>query len=297
MTVLRVPTPDTRSLEVLTGGDPHGRAWLLHTGSPSAAVHHPGIDAAAAGLGLRLVTWSRPGYGASTPRELPPGGPRFVDDVADAVAVLDHLGIEEFVTLGWSGGGPRALGCAALLPQRCRAAASLAGVAPRDAAGLDWSAGMAPENVAEYAAAQAGAEPYAAYLTEEFLPVLQAGPDDLVASLGELLTPVDRQALTSAEARYLAESFHRAAAQGVRGVRDDGLACVAPWGFDLADIRVPVAVWQGRQDAMVPYAHGVWLAQHVPGAHAHLFDDEGHLSLVDRMPEILTDLVRMAGWS
>lgn len=297
MTVLQVPTADARSLEVLTGGDPDGRAWLFHTGSPSAAVHHPAIDAAAAALGLRLVTWSRPGYGASTPRELPPGGPRFVDDVADAVTVLDHLGIEDFVTLGWSGGGPRALGCAALLPQRCRAAASLAGVAPRDAAGLDWFAGMAPENVAEYAAAQAGAEAYAAYLTREFLPVLQAGPDDLVASLGELLTPVDRQALTPDEARYLAESFHRAAAQGVRGVRDDGLACVAPWGFDPADIRVPVAVWQGRQDAMVPYAHGAWLAEHVPGAQAHLFEDEGHLSLVDRMPEILTDLVRIAGWA
>lgn len=299
MPYLQVTTPDARSLEVLTGGDPEGRTWLFHAGSPSAAVPHAAIDDAAAALGLRMVTWSRPGYGASTPRDLPSDGPRFVDDVADAVTILDHLGAEEFVTLGWSGGGPRALGCAALLPDRCRGAASLAGIAPRDAADLDWSAGMAPENVAEYAAAQAGATAYAAYLTAEFLPVLNAGPEDLVAGLGELLTPVDRRALAEDPgfAGYLAESFRRAAAQGVRGVRDDGLACVAPWGFDPTAIRVPVAVWQGRQDAMVPHAHGVWLAEHVPGAQAHLLDDEGHVSLVHRLPEILTDLVRISGWA
>ncbi|MCY7395421.1 MAG: alpha/beta hydrolase [Nocardioides sp.] len=297
MTYLEVPTPDGRTLEVLTGGDPDGRTWLFHSGSPSAAVPYAPIDRVAADLGLRMVTYSRPGYGASTPRELPADGPRFAHDVADVVAVLDHLGAEEFVTLGWSGGGPRALACAALLPQRCRAAASLAGVAPHDAEGLDWSAQMAPENVAEYAAARAGAETYAAYLTTDFLPVLQAGVDDLVAEMGGLLTPVDRAALTGEHAVWVAETFRRAAAQGVRGVRDDGLACVAPWGFDLASITVPVAIWQGRQDAMVPYQHGVWLAEHVPGAQAHLLEDEGHLSLVNRLDEIVADLKRLADWS
>lgn len=297
MTFVDVRTPDGRTLEVLTGGDPDGRTWLFHSGSPSAAVPYAPIEEIAAGLGLRMVTYSRPGYGASSPRDLPPDGPRFVDDVTDVETILEHFGTDEFVTLGWSGGGPRALACAALLPERCRAAASLAGVAPRHGAGLDWFAGMAPENVAEYAAAQQGPEAYAAYLTADFLPVLQAGPDDLSAAMGELLSPVDRAALSGAYPAYLAETFHKAAAQGVRGARDDGLANVREWGFDLASITVPVAIWQGRQDAMVPYAHGVWLAEHVPGAQAHLFEDEGHLSLVGRLEEILADLVRLAGWS
>jgi pimeloyl-ACP methyl ester carboxylesterase len=81
----------------------------------------------------------------------------------------------------------------------------------------------------------------------------------------------------------------------VVGARDDGLAATRPWGFDLASITVPVAVWQGGQDAMVPFAHGQWLAAHVPGAEAHLPDDEGHLSLTLRIEEILSDLVRLAG--
>ncbi len=155
-TYTEVTTPDGRTLEVLLGGDPEGFALVFHGGSPSAAVPYAPFDDAATAAGLRLITYSRPGYGASSPRRSEQGAPRFADDVADTAAILDHLGVEEFVTLGWSGGGPRALGCAALLPDRCRAAASLAGVAPRHAPDLDWSAGMAPENVAEYATADQG---------------------------------------------------------------------------------------------------------------------------------------------
>ena len=153
---------------------------------------------------------------------------------------------------------------------------------------------MAPENVAEYTAAAKGPDAYAEYLTAEFIPILQAGPDELAAALGDLLTPVDAAALTGELAEYLAQTFHRAGAQGVIGVRDDGLAAFAPWGFDLGSITVPVAIWQGRQDAMVPFAHGEWLAAHVAGAQAHLFEDEGHLSLINRLDEILADLRRLA---
>lgn len=290
--IVQVPTHGDRVIEVLTGGDPDGLALLHHGGSPSAAAEYAPLDATAAALGLRLVTYSRPGYGASTPRPEPG---RYVDDVDESVAVLDHLGIEEFVTLGWSGGGPRALACAALLPGRCRAAASLAGVAPYDAGDLDWFAGMAEENHAEYHAAEAGPAAYDAYLDEHFTPILQATPAELDEALGGLVTAVDKDALTPAMSDWLARTFRRAGAQGTRGVRDDGIAAVSPWGFDLADVRVPVSVWQGRQDAMVPFAHGEWLAAHVPGAQAHLLDDEGHISIVHRLGEVLADLRRLAG--
>ncbi|HRD64505.1 MAG TPA: alpha/beta hydrolase, partial [Nocardioides sp.] len=189
----------------------------------------------------------------------------------------------------------RALGCAALLPGRCLAAASIAGVGPHDGAGLDWKAGMAPENVAEYTAAETGRAAYDAYLEKEFLPVLQADADDLADAMGELLPPVDRAALDRPFLEWLTETFHRAGVQRTAGVLDDGQAAVRPWGFDVGAITVPVAIYQGRQDAMVPFAHGEWLAAHVPGAEAHLTDDDGHLTLVTRLPEILADLKRLAG--
>ncbi|MDH2415421.1 alpha/beta fold hydrolase [Nocardioides sp. CER19] len=288
--VFEIPGPEGRSIEVLTGGDPDGFPLLFHVGSPSAVASYAAVDDAVAAAGLRYITYSRPGYGRSTPR---PGPGRYGDDVAESVAVLDHLGIGEFLTAGWSGGGPRALACAALLPARCRAAATLAGVAPYTADGLDWFDGMAEENLAEYGAAEQGPQVYERLVVEQILPMLAATPDQIADAMGGLVTPVDKAMVTADFADWMSRTFNHAGAQGAVGVRDDGLAAVAPWGFDLADIRVPVSVWQGRQDAMVPYAHGAWLAAHVPGARAHLFEEEGHLSLFARLDEILTDLKRI----
>lgn len=290
--VFEIPGPGGRTLEVLTGGDPDGFPLVFHTGSPSAVAADAVVDGRVRRAGLRLVTFSRPGYGRSVPRPAPG---RYADDVVETLAVLDHLGIGEFVTLGWSGGGPRALACAALLPDRCRAAATLAGVAPYDAPDLDWFAGMAEENLAEYHAAERGPAVYEALVREQVLPMMAATPDQIADALGGLVTPVDRAFVTDEFADWMSRLFSHAAAQGAIGVRDDGLAAVSGWGFDLADIRVPVAVWQGRQDAMVPYGHGEWLAAHVPGARAHLFEEEGHLSLFARLDDIFADLKHLAG--
>ncbi len=290
-----VTTSDGRTLEVLTGGLDGGYPLLFHSGTPSAAAPYARLDEMLVKAGLKLATYSRPGYGGSTPRAFDETGPRIADDVADSVAVLDHLGIDEFLTLGWSGGGPRALACAALLPDRCRAAASLAGVAPYDAEGLDWGAGMGPENVEDFEAAVQGPEVYERLLEKTMPPMFEATPEQLVAAFGGLVTPVDAAFITGDVADYLSRSNGRAGAQGVVGVRDDGLAIVAPWGFDLDEITVPVAVWQGREDAMVPFSHGEWLAANVAGARAHLFEEEGHLSLLAQMDTILEDLKALAG--
>src|SRR5690606_19450279 len=104
-------------------------------------------------------------------------------------------------------------------------------------------------------------------------------------AFGGLVTPVDAAVLTADFADWLSRTFNHAAAQGAVGVRDDGIAAVTPWGFDLADLAAPVAIWQGREDAFVPYEHGAWLAEHVPGAQAHLLEDEGHLTLMYRLDE------------
>lgn len=286
-----VTVADGRNLEVLTTGEPGGYPWLWIPGSPSAAADAPRLDGVATKLDLRMVTWSRPGYGDSSPRPLTAHGPRIVDDVADIEAILDALGIDAFVVVGWSGGGPRALACAAVLPDRCRAAATLAGLAPFDAAGLDWMAGMGPGNVADFTAASEGPEAYGVFKEMTFLPMTAAGVDDVAAGLVALLTPSDDLTLTRELAPWLTEMMHRAGAQGVIGVRDDGLAMVAPWGFDVRSVAVPVAIWAGRQDETVPFAHGQWLAANVPGAVAHLSDEAGHITLLNDLEDVLHELL------
>lgn len=287
---LALDTPDGRTLDVLLMGVPDGYPLIYHSGTPSGAAPYPMLDHEAARRGLRVITWSRPGYGRSTARP----GRSVADVVTDTEVVCNATGIDQFLTLGYSGGGPHALACAALLPTRCLAAASLAGVAPYSAEGLDWMAGMGEENVEEFGAALQGEAALTAWLEPQAEALSHLSPTDVAASLGDLAALIDVAALDRPEAAdladYLAASFRAACVGGIDGWRDDDLAFVRDWGYSLAAIDVPVSVWQGAQDRMVPYAHGDWLAAHVPGATAHLEPDEGHISLVLQIGRVLDDV-------
>jgi pimeloyl-ACP methyl ester carboxylesterase len=195
-------------------------------------------------------------------------------------AILDDLGAADFVTIGWSGGGPHALACAALLPGRCRAAATIAAVAPYAAAGLDWLAGMGKENVEEFGAAAAGEPALTAFLADAAGELAHVQAAQISAAMGDLVSEVDREVLTGDFAGNLAESLRAALSTGIAGWRDDDLAFLTGWGFDLAEIVTPVSIWQGAEDRMVPYAHGQWLAARMPRATVHLDPAEGHLSLL-----------------
>jgi pimeloyl-ACP methyl ester carboxylesterase len=289
---LTVNLPTGRVLEVLVAGPADGFPLLEHTGTPTAATPHPSVIRAATARGLRWITFSRPGYAGSTPKP-----ERVVADIAGGVtAILDSLGVDTFVTMGSSGGGPHAIGCTALLPDRCLAAAAIASVAPYPAEGIDWLDGMAPDNVEEFSVALQGADALSAWLEPHAAELAGVQPDQVVAALGDLVSDVDRAVLTGEEAEWGAETFRRAVSTGIAGWRDDDLAFTRPWGFDLAAIGRPVAVWQGGQDRMVPFAHGEWLAAHIPTAFAHLYPAEGHLSIgVAKLDEILDDLLVIAG--
>jgi len=289
-----VRTPDGRDLEVLVTGPENGLPLVFHHGTPQAAGPFGILERPAAERGLRTVSYSRPGYGRSTPRSDAATTATVADDAADTAVVLDALGLDTFVTLGWSGGGPRALACAAMPPGRCLAATSGVGIAPPDAEGLDPTAGMGPENVAEYAAVAQGGEALTAFLEEHGTPLFSATADDIAREMDGLLPPVDKAAMTGELAEYLAASMRHAGAQGIVGWRDDDLTHTRPWGFDLGAVQVPTAVWQGTEDLMVPFAHAQWLAAHVAGTRAHLLEGEGHVSLLMRMPDILDDLLSLA---
>jgi pimeloyl-ACP methyl ester carboxylesterase len=282
-------TPDGRQLEYLLTGPAEGAPLLFHTGTPGGTIDFSEVTRAAAALGLRTIGYSRPGYGQSTERR----GRSVGDVVEDVTALLATLGVDEFVTLGWSGGGPHALACAALLPGRCRAAALLAGVAPYPAHGLDFLAGMDVANVEEFGAAIAGFDAIDALLRPQRDDLLEITGASVVTGLAGLLSDVDKAALTGVLADELALALRRAVEVDIAGWRDDDLAFASPWGFDLSAITGPVAVWQGRQDRMVPYEHGAWLAAEIPTAEAHLLEDEGHVSLAARIDDVLADLVRL----
>jgi pimeloyl-ACP methyl ester carboxylesterase len=282
---------DGRSVPVLVAGPADGLPLLFHTGTPGGLVDVTPLTDIATASGFRSVLYARPGYGSSDP--LP--GRRVADAAADVAAVLDYLGAGRFVTAGWSGGGPHALATAALLGGRCAAAATIAGVAPYPADGIDWFSGMAQENIAEFGAAVRGEGPLTAILGAEMASRPDITASEIAEAFGGLVTAADRAAITGWFADYLADSMREALSAGIVGWRDDDLAFVGDWGFGVDQIEVPVAVWHGDQDAMVPFAHGAWLARHVPGARPHLLPGEGHLTLVSgRFGDIMRDLAELA---
>ena len=193
--------------------------------------------------------------------------------------MLDHLDADRCLVAAWSGGGPHALACGALLPDRVVGVLSIASVAPFAADGLDWSAGMGDENVEEFGAAAGGEAALRPYLDAVRGEMVQITGEDLSRSMATLLPPVDLAALTGEFADDLAASFRAAVANGIDGWLDDDLAFLQPWGFEPADVTVPTLLWQGVEDLMVPVSHGRWLAANLPKVTPHLEPGEGHLSV------------------
>ena len=277
-----VKIPDGRVLAVEEGGDPAGRPVLYHMGTPMPRGLYGPHSRDAAERGLRLISYDRPGYGGSSPQ---PG--RIVADCArDVRAICAELGIGRLAMWGISGGGPHVLACAALLPDLVAAAASLASPAPFDAEGLDYFAGMGQGNVDSIRLSLADEAAARAETDQDREDMLAASPDGLASDMESLLSPADAAALKGELGEFLTTSMKASLAPGSQGWWDD--TCTErPWGFDLADIAVPVLLLHGKHDLMVPYSHGKWLATHIPGVEAWLLDDDGHLTLLqDRVPEV-----------
>jgi pimeloyl-ACP methyl ester carboxylesterase len=282
---------DGRLLEVLVDGPPDGTLLVFHHGSPGAAVRWDALSAACAQRHVRVAVYSRPGFGDST--RLP--GRSVASCARDVAELADHLGAGRFLTAGWSGGGPHALACAALLPERVVGASTIAGVAPWDATDLDWFEGMGDDNRQEYSIAARDAAELLRWMEPEVRAMHSIMPADIVAAMRSLISEVDEATVNDSLGDLLARSFRAAFRRGLWGWYDDDLAFTRPWGFDLGSIRVPVTIWQGPHDRMVPFAHGQWLAAHIPGARPELRPEHGHLSLaVGSLGEIISGLAEHA---
>lgn len=291
MQVQQVSLPGGRSLDVMTGGGAGPMTLIAHHGTPGEGTKFADWEPAAAARGLRLIGYSRPGY-ATSDRQ---AGRSVADVATDVAALADALGVDRFLSIGRSGGGPHSIACAALLPDRCLAACALVTVAPWDADGLDFFDGMAEGNIEEFRAALAGEEALRAWMAIHGEPYRHVTGESVLSAYGDLLPPVDQAVLTGAFAEKDAAGMRRALEHGFDGWVDDDLAFTTPWGFDVSAVTRPVRIWQGELDQLVTVAHGQWLADRIPGAAFRLAEGHGHLSLaLEHRDAILDDLLEAA---
>jgi pimeloyl-ACP methyl ester carboxylesterase len=101
----------------------------------------------------------------------------------------------------------------------------------------------------------------------------------------EQFTPADQAALQGhwawlARIAGLAMKGDGEVGGGPDGYIDDQLGDVRPWGFEPGQVTVPVLVFHGGQDRMVPSEHGAWLAARCPDAELWLRPDDGHVSVL-----------------
>jgi pimeloyl-ACP methyl ester carboxylesterase len=278
---------DARSVSFDQVGDEDGFPVIYHNGTPCSRLLPTFWDAPARDRGLRILCFDRPGYGRAPAQP----GRTVADEVRRTAAMLDDLGVERFATWGASGGGPYALGCGALLPDRVVALGVVAGNAPFDqAADPD---GYKDER--EALADGGGRDRLLATYEADAAPMRRWDVDTLLAEWGESFSPQDKQSVGDGETgAYLLACIQEAIRESVAGWLDDNLAYVKPWGFALDEIRAPVSIWHGDDDLMVPLTDGRAYESLIPQAELTIAPGWGHPSLIFRHTGPLFDWLAIA---
>jgi pimeloyl-ACP methyl ester carboxylesterase len=258
-------------------GRPHGKPLLYCHGWPSCRAEGRLADQPAKASRVRMIAPDRPGIGLSDfqPRR------RLVDWPDDAAQLADALGLARFAVLGVSGGGPYAAACAWKLPQRLTGAGIVSGFGPLDVPGA--TAGMTRQNRLLFRVV--GRLPVLPRLLMGLTAVqARRRPDRLLDRTS--VAAVDRagwQRVREVFQASLPETFRA----GGRGPAWELRLYARPWGFGLQDVRMPVHLWHGEQDANAPVAMGRHLAAAIPDCRTRFYPGEGHLHFVERLPEVL----------
>jgi pimeloyl-ACP methyl ester carboxylesterase len=279
---------DGRAFEYAEWGDPDGYPVVWHHGGLSSALDAAAAADTAAATGVRLIAPNRPGVGRSD--RMP--GRTLLDWPTDLRQLLDRIRIERFGVAGWSLGGAFAMAAAARLPDRVGGLVLVASVIPRDWEGMNdeinatdrrfmWLTRVAPP------VARAG---FAALRT-----AARRTPRAFTRRATRTMSPAARARLDHPPAW-----FASAVVEGLRntgGVVDEYRIFDAPWGFDPGDLTVPVHVFQGADDRLVPLSWGTRLAARVPGSVLTEVPAEGHFLAVGRFDAILGAARRGSGTS
>lgn len=282
-----VPVPGGRRVAVQSYGDPTGAPVFFFHGWPSSRFQGALADESARELGVRFLALDRPGVGHSDLHE----GRKLRDWPDVLAAVADHFSADTFRVLGVSGGGPYALASAWALPQRVKAAAVVSG-APPLAERADVSTLMPAYQALLWAYRRHSDAVRRAFRWSRGVATIRP-PRWLWRAIMLAIPPCDRRALDDPAELDRAWAGYAGAWIGHRdGVFHDARIYAEPWGFDLADIRVPVRLWHGREDRNFHCSLAEEVAARIPGCHARMLEGEGHYSLLMlRHREILLDLM------
>lgn len=278
---------DGRMLGYAEYGDPQGRPLLYFHGFPSSRLEATLAEPVAKALNIRLIAIDRPGFGLS---DFKPGR-TLADWPGDVGELADGLGLNRFAVVGVSGGGPYALACATLIPQRLSAVGIVCGLGPLAAEqrtrGVLWL-GRLIRLLSRYTPR----------LTSRFCRmvarVMAHNPDRSVAIMIKMAREPDKTVLAQDRVKEsILRAYREAVRSGPAGIAWELQLYSRAWNVRLEDITKEVHLWHGERDHVVPVSMGRHLAKTLPSCWARFYPEEGHVSLpVKHLQEILSTLMR-----
>ncbi len=232
---------------------------------------------------VRLIAVDRPGYGQSSAQK----ARSLTDWASDIGALADGLGLRRFGIVGMSGGGPYAAACAHALAARVNVCVLIAALGPPEAPGMS--------SIRISLLKALGRRPSASSaLFGIARRVLQSPKNDrFVVRLRKAIPRGDRdlEALDPDFLSHLLNSWREGTRLSVAGMASDARIYGTPWPFRLEDIPVPVRIWHGQADRIVPHSIAEHAHARLPNSVLKLYPEEGHISLIRiHLDTILDDL-------
>jgi pimeloyl-ACP methyl ester carboxylesterase len=282
-----IDLPDGRRLGYAEVGDPKGAPVLYFHGIPGSRLDFTAgrYDALLRAAGVRFIAVDRPGFGLSDPKP----GRGHAEWAADVSALADLLGLDRFAVLGYSRGGRYALACAARIPERLTAVGVLSAVTSPDMPG--FARAFPRLSLIDQAFARRVPRLWTR-VTASNLRRGRKNPAALLRAYKLVLTsPSDRNVLDADPVSIVTYGLE-AARKSPEGWRVEATNMREPLDFDLDDVQVPVMIWHGTADTLVPISHARHLASRLRSAHLSELADVGHLHTPERIARVATELTR-----
>jgi len=278
---------DGRRLEYREYGDPQGIPVLFFHGCiHSRHTIHPQSRYAETNE-IRLIVPERPGFGDST---LLPKGKDSDYYSRDVEQLLDHLGIDRIFVLSDASGAQAAFLSSCFLPRRIQKTA-IVSVYPEPRFDFPEKALKAERIMLK--TYQTFPAVFHTHIAKIILRNLSRNPENYFNNVMDQLAASDREIITSPEHRMIvAESFENAYPDNIRGFTDDFMQRVKPWKFDIENCSVPVHIWHGSANTIVPIDTAEKIAAILPNGSLHTVEEGGHYIIVSHWDEILEELVR-----